>query len=123
VSATEQLVQRTITPHAAQMTLGAKPRRFKNKMVCSRASSACSMARWSGSDSSRWPEGPGPMRLRSTSSTLGSTAVEWARSGSSSRVSFPCRQSISLSSDGVADPSTATAPARWARRMPMSRAW
>ena len=101
---------------------GAKPRRFRKRMTCSRASSAPSMARYSGMLMRLSPVGPGPVRRRSMSSTRG-IGCDRARSGRRSLIARPVRVSCSLSSEGVALPRTHTPPARCARQMAMSRAW
>ena len=89
-------------------------------MLCSPAASAAPSASASGADSR--PSGPGGWRRRSTTVTSGSGRGV-ARSGSTRRAKRPRATLCALSSDGVAEPRIAIAPARCARTTARSRAW
>ena len=111
VSATEQCGHDASSPHPSHRMLGAKPRRFRKRIVCSFAASVSSIARWSEqADALVAGRARADARADRRSRRCGISCAR-ARSGSTSFVALPERASCSLSSDGVALPSTQTPPA------------
>ena len=122
VSATEQCGQAHISPHASQRTLGAKPRRLRKRIACSPCGERL-LERAVERERDPLVAGRARADAPQVDDLDARHRLHRARSGKTSFAALPVRASCSLSSDGVALPSTHTPPARCARRIAMSRAW
>ena len=120
-SATSHREQRTVCLQPEHHKTGANPRRFWNRIACSRRASVSCRSTSSLRENSLCPVGPVGSLRRSTTS-IGGKSWPLMRSGIEIKVAAPLRAACHDSRDGVADPSTHKPPAARARSTATSRA-